>query len=325
MADARDTLLLPFDQDLLPQPDGDWLFLEAQPLPGGALPEVLCEQGHRGFYLALEQAGYNTAAERDEISRAGALVLANRNRIANERNLARAWNATREGGVVAFAGDTNSSVKALRKWAGRRTEVAGSLSKHHAVVFWLIKSGDDWPLAEAPAVNHEFHVAPGMFSARDIDKGSALLAEQFVGKLHGRVADFGAGWGYLSAKALEVSVEHIELYEADHAALEAAKINAPGAASFSWCDITSEAPLRSNGGGTFDTIIMNPPFHTSRAAEPALGQTFIEAASKALPQGGRLLMVANSRLPYEAVLTKHFRRFSALTHRDGFKVLEAVR
>jgi len=159
-----------------------------------------------------------------------------------------------------------------------------------------------------------------MFSARDIDKGSALLAEQFASKLHGRVADFGAGWGYLSAKALEAGVEHIDLYESDYAALEAAKINAPGAAGYNWCDITREAPK-----GPFDTIIMNPPFHTSRAAEPALGQAFIEAASKALPQGGRLLMVANSRLPYEAVLTKHFRRFSALFHRDGFKVLEAVR
>ena len=112
----------------------------------------------------------------------------------------------------------------------------------------------------------------------------------------------------------------ISLYEADHAALEAAKINAPQAADYHWCDLTREAPR-----GPFDTIIMNPPFHTGRAAEPALGAAFIEAASKALPQGGRLLMVANTRLPYEAVVTQHFRRFSALVERDGFKVLEAVR
>lgn len=320
MADARDTLLLPFEQGLLPEPDDLWIFFEAKPLPGNTLTTLACEQGHRGFHLALQQAGYDNAPRRDESDRAGALILANRNRIANEQNLARAWNTTREGGYVVFAGDTNSSVKALRKWAGERAEVAGSLSKHHAVAFWLVKTGDDWQLPDAPSVSHQFHVAPGMFSARDIDKGSALLAEQFPGKLHGRVADFGAGWGYLAAKALEAGVEHIELYEADHAALDAAKINAPGAAGFNWCDITREAPK-----GPFDTIIMNPPFHTTRAAEPALGAAFIEAASKALPQGGRLLMVANSRLPYEAVLTKHFRRFSALVHRDGFKVLEAVR
>ena len=102
MADARDTLLLPFAQGLVPEPDKDWLFFEARPLPGNALSEVQCEQGHRGFHLALQDAGYDTAPQRDAGDRAGTLVLANRNRIANERNLARAWNATREGGHVVF-------------------------------------------------------------------------------------------------------------------------------------------------------------------------------------------------------------------------------
>ncbi|MEM1317751.1 MAG: methyltransferase [Pseudomonadota bacterium] len=320
MADARDTLLLPFEQGHLPAPGGDWLFLEARTLPGAAHTDVVCEQGHRGFHLDLQRAGYDSAPRRDGTDFAGSLVLANRNRIANERNLARAWNATADGGLIVFAGDTKSSVKALRKWAGQRAEIGGSMSKHHAVVFWLVKHGDDWPLPEGSAVKHNYHVAPGMFSARDIDKGSALLAEQFPGKLHGRVADFGAGWGYLSAKAKESGATDISLYETDHAALEAAKINVPDAVAYNWCDLTREGPK-----GPFDTIIMNPPFHTDRAAEPALGAAFIEAAAKALPQGGRLLMVANTRLPYEAVIRQHFRRFQLLVERDGFKVLEAVR
>ena len=43
----------------------------------------------------------------------------------------------------------------------------------------------------------------GIFSADHIDPGSALLAEHLPKNLRGRVADLGAGWGFLSRAALE--------------------------------------------------------------------------------------------------------------------------
>ena len=45
---------------------------------------------------------------------------------------------------------------------------------------------------------------------------------------------------------------------------------------------------------------MNPPFHTRPRADPALGQAMIRKAAAALRRGGRLFMVANRQLPYEA-------------------------
>ncbi len=70
---------------------------------------------------------------------------------------------------------------------------------------------------------------------------------------------------------------------------------------------------------------MNPPFHTSRAADLALGVSFIRAARRMLAPDGVLWMVANRHLPYDAVLTELF-----LTVEDGggdgaFRVIRAAK
>ena len=75
--------------------------------------------------------------------------------------------------------------------------------------------------------------------------------------------------------------------------------------------------------GHFDAIVMNPPFHTGRAADPGLGQAFIAAAASALVPGGRLLLVANRHLPYEAALGAAFSHVQRIREADGFKVVEA--
>ena len=71
--------------------------------------------------------------------------------------------------------------------------------------------------------------------------------------------------------------------------------------AFHWLDLAFEKVARD-----FDVIVMNPPFHRGRAAEPDIGQAMIRAASKALKPGGQLFMVANRGLPYEAVLKGGF-------------------
>ena len=48
-----------------------------------------------------------------------------------------------------------------------------------------------------------FVTAPGMFSPDHADPGSRRLADALAGRLSGRVADLGAGWGWLARAALE--------------------------------------------------------------------------------------------------------------------------
>ena len=328
MADYRNTLILPFERGVLAEPrSGEfWALLNAEPLPETDIHlknKLVCEQGFRPTFLDLENAGFNVKPELTEQGPLhGCLVLCSRSRAVNERNAVRAWNALRDGGVLAIAGNKTSGIQPLRKWVGQRAELAGSLSKHHAVVFWLTKSGGPWPKFDHGETVDGFVIEPGMFSANGPDTGSQVLARHFDERIYGRVADFGAGWGYLSKCLLDTCdrVEQLDLFEADHASLDAARKNVGNRARFHWTDLAREAP-----SGPFNWIIMNPPFHSGRAALPDLGNQFIEAAAKALPAGGRLLMVANTNLPYERTLQSLFKKVERIDQDKGFKVLEAVR
>ena len=337
MADFRDTLMLPFLTGALglPAPGERWSVLNADvlPLPKGIHPSQLnCEQGLRPKFLKLQEAGYTVEPELSDIKDQDAcLVLAHRARAVNERNMMRGWNSLKSGGRLVFAGDKNSGVQSIRKWAGKLTDIGGSQSKHHAVVFWLQKEGDNWSQEvlkkpDSSFLGGDYKLAAGMFSADGPDAGSQVLVEQFNNRISGSVADFGAGWGYLSHELAKncPGVKKLDLFEADWASLEAAKSNVGDtkgiAAGFHWCDLTQEPPK-----GPYDWVVMNPPFHTGRAAEPDLGKTFIKTAARVLPAGGRLLMVANSNLPYEKTLNSLFKKVERLDQKSGFKVLEAVK
>jgi len=157
-----------------------------------------------------------------------------------------------------------------------------------------------------------------MFSYETIDKGSALLAPYLEG-LKGRVADLGAGWGWLAAQALGEDVSEIVLFEAEHAALEAAKANLPDPrAQFIWADVQALPKT-----APFDVVISNPPFHQGRAAQPEIGVGFINTAASLLAPKGRFLMVANRQLPYERALDARFRKVEMLAQTAGFKLFEA--
>lgn len=334
MADARDTLLLAFDKGLAQAPAAGsrWLYLNAQPLPahGNDLkPMFACEQGFRPHFLDLQKSGWQVEPSRhEEAGFDGAMVLVSRSRQLNEVMLSRAWDSVKPGGAIVVAGENNDGAKSLRKYVARHCGAAESLSKHHAIVFAFSRSGADNPFPpQTKPRRGAYEIAPGMFSADGPDEGSVMLAGHFNDRIEGDVADFGAGWGYLGASLLQAAfrLDSFDCIEADHASLEAAKLNLEGLSeetqlAFHWLDLAREAPP-----SRYDWIVMNPPFHDSHAANPALGVAFITAAAKALKPGGKLLMVANRNLPYEAALAEAFATFSTLEENGRFKVIEAVR
>lgn len=93
------------------------------------------------------------------------------------------------------------------------------------------------------------------------------------------------------------------------------------ALAFHWHDVTTGL------GRRYDTIISNPPFHAQgRADRPDIGRRFITVAAQALQPGGRLWMVANRHLPYEAeLLAQQFASVRTVAQDRGFKVFEATR
>ena len=70
---------------------------------------------------------------------------------------------------------------------------------------------------------------------------------------------------------------------------------------------------------------MNPPFHTGKTQMMSMGQAFITHAAKSLKAGGILVFVANTHLPYEAIVAENFSFHRILSENHGFKIIEAVK
>jgi 16S rRNA (guanine1207-N2)-methyltransferase len=181
--------------------------------------------------------------------------------------------------------------------------------------------------AQRPIAGGRFVSRPGVFAWDRVDIASALLANQLPSDLAGRAADLGAGYGYLSARLLAhcPSIESLAVFEAEARALDLARQNlAPFesgvAIDYHWHDVTSGLP------GSYDVIVTNPPFHVQRGvSRPDIGRRFIAVAAAALRDGGRLWLVANRHLPYEAELAHNFANLRTVVQEHGFKIVEAIK
>ena len=319
---ALNALVLPFERQDRPYPDAEnrWVFFNAHPLPAASLwtSGLVCQQSFRPLFLDLQAARFDTVPVLRDAGFKGALVLADRTRAVNEANIARALLAVKEEAPIIVCGEKTSGIAPLKKWAARLGEVVDGFSKFHAQSFTLIAT----EAARRMAASVSIETDAGLFAKGKIDKGSAVLIETFDETLTGNCADFCSGTGHLAKALLDrAAPTSLTLVEAEFHAVEASRKALEGSrvpASFHWLDLTREPPP-----GRYDTIVMNPPFHTSRAAEPQLGQAMIRAAAKALRPGGRLRLVANRTLPYERTLQSVFGSFNEIIAKDGFKVLQA--
>ncbi len=312
----------------MPEPDAPSLVFGAMASPVlHDIPEPHCIQGFKPFVDALVAQGFSCATK-PEATFAQSFVKLGRHKDVNRLRFAQAWAFTQVDGFIVVSGDKTEGVEALIKELKAHMDLEGVLPKSHGKVFWVRRLEDnappaDWLSGAEPSVNKDgFATFAGVFSADKVDEGSKLLAAHLDGTAKGRVADLGAGWGYLSKQILDCSpkIDQLDLFEAEAAALEAAKLNVTDErAAFHWEDVT-------NLGGfdnSFDQVISNPPFHESRKSEPALGQAFIETSARILKGSGRLLMVANRQLPYEKSLEKAFRSVEKLADEKGYKVIVA--
>lgn len=337
--EALKTLFHPFETDViaLPNPGDRVLFLGAEPgfrLAAGFQADLALVQGFRPDYRSLLASGFRVTPTPEGDGFDAALVLVGRHRGQNENRIADAIERVNANGLVLVAGSKEDGIASLRKRVAGLMELEGQMPKYHGIVFWFRRPEDAAQILAAlregngeTLVEGGFRTMPGMFSHDRIDTGSRLLVESLPADLSGKVADFCAGWGYLAAEVLRRApgVKQIDLYEADFASLEAAKLSLADAGhsaarNFFWHDLLGEKVAEH-----YDAVVMNPPFHKARASDPLIGQGMIRAAAAALRRGGRLLMVANTALPYEAVLNAQFGGHKEIARDGGFKVLSATR
>ena len=289
----------------------------------GALPRdrTVVVQPIYPDHAALAAAGWTCATALPDGPLAAALVVVPRAKALARDLIAQTAAAAP---LVIVDGVKTDGIDALLKEVRARIAVEGPIVKAHGKLFWFTPTPgtfDDW-LAPEPAPVEGFVTAPGVFSADGIDPASRLLGDSLPADLGRRVVDLGAGWGYLAAQVLERSrVERLDLVEADHAALDCARRNVTDPrAHFHWADARSWA-----GVERVDCVVMNPPFHSGRAADAGLGRAFIQSAARLLSPSGQLWMVANRHLPYESALKHSFGEVREAAGDTRFKVHHATR
>lgn len=337
--DVLDALFLPFMDGSLQLPaDGSVLFLRAR--DGFRLREVarrdwLCEQSFKPFADALLRSGLTVGDAAHDARFQVVLLLPTRQRDEARALFAKAAHHVKDGGVVVACVPNAEGAKSAQSDLAALFGSVGHRSKHKCRVFWGAASSsldrvllESWLSLDAPQTNAAgYQSRPGLFAWDRVDIASALLAEHLPDDLSGCVADFGAGYGYLASQIVArcPHVAALDLYEAEARALEPARLNIEQAmrdharqlaVGLCWHDVTVGVERR------YDTIISNPPFHQGRADLPDLGRAFIAQAAHALLPQGRLWLVANRHLPYEATLADHFEQVRTVVVQDGFKVIE---
>ncbi len=258
-----------------------------------------------------------------------AIVELTRSKLENLANIAQAYAILNKGATLYIDGAKTDGIESILKALKNITALEGTYSKAHGKTIWLTKTGNNNPfaawmkLADTAKNKDGFYTTPGTFSADAIDPASALLCQNITHPLTGKGADLGAGWGMLSHHALQtyLDITQLNLYEAERLSLDCAQKNITDTrAEFHWQDVQT-LPAKS----AFDFILMNPPFHTSRKADPSLGRSFITKAAQMLAPKGRLWMVANKQLAYEGTLESCFHTWSYVAQTTQYKIIHARR
>jgi len=299
---------------LLPTPESDL----------HALPQsrVQVVQGFRPYFDHFQNAGYDCVTDSDAACVAAVVCLPRAK--AQARAMVHAA-CTRSDGLVIVDGVKTDGIDSIYKDVRKRVSIRGQITKAHGRIFWFDAGEDDFADWQAPQgqLADGYHTAPGVFSADAIDPASKLLVGALPNRLGRHVVDLGAGWGYLAGEVLkgDAKIETLDLVEADHTALACAQANVTDSrARFHWSDALAWEAL-----GPVDAVVMNPPFHTGRASDPALGRGFIATAARILAPAGVLWMVANRHLPYEAAMREQFGDVQDIAGDTRFKVLRAAR
>lgn len=345
MSAALETLMLAFQcGEGIPVP-ARALFLGAEPHPDlKAWPRVVGWQPFKPVATAWEKAGFKRTDDLTGEAWPLVMILPGKSKDETLAWFAMARDRLEPGGRIVVAMPNTAGAGRFEKELANAAGNIVSIQKHKCRAFHaLIDHPDEahftaWRKLGEPREISGFTVEAGIFSSDHIDPGSQLLADHLPAHLHGSVADLGAGWGFLSDAVLRrcPKIQRLDLFEADARALacarrnlshhqpETARLGSPPCFAedepkilYHWHDVTTGLP------DVYDAIVMNPPFHTGQATDVDLGRAFLKVASASLKRGGKLLLVANRQLPYEATLEASGLAWRKIAEDKVYKILFA--
>ena len=135
--------------------------------------------------------------------------------------------------------------------------------------------------AEFGGQAYRIQTAPGLFSPRGLDAGTALMLAQVEAQEGASFLDLGCGAGVVSRVATEAWRCQVTAVDVNARALRMTALNAPQA------EVIASNGFAGLAGRQFDIIASNPPYHT----DFGVARAFIEGAHAHLAPGGVLYLV----------------------------------
>lgn len=256
-----------------------------------------------------------------------------------------AYHALRPGGSCYLAGPNDEGVRtALRSMAalfgsvevlgyrgGARVGVAVRPERAAAAegefdLPWLDPDRFHRFEVEAPGGTLEVRSRPGVFSWDRPDRGSQALLEAMEVEGAERILELGCGNGIVGTAAARMAPgARVTMVDVDAEAVRSARRTADANDVGERCEVLASDGAAGVAERRFDRVLANPPFHVGKATDLEVPAQFVRDAARVLAPGGRLYLVANRTLPYEAWLSACFGSYRTAVDGREFKVLAAER
>lgn len=187
-----------------------------------------------------------------------------------------------------------------------------------------------WSKIECSGVSIDVAGLPGIFSLDGLDNGTRMLLETLAEEpvRADRLLDFACGAGVIGAwiqahqsarEAPVASVDGVDVQsQAVICARETYRRNSAAGAIFASDGLAAI-------DGLWPAIVTNPPFHTGVKTDTSMTEQFLRDVRRHMQPGGELRLVANSFLPYEALIKRHIGRVERLREDTRFTVYRAFR
>jgi 16S rRNA (guanine1207-N2)-methyltransferase len=171
---------------------------------------------------------------------------------------------------------------------------------------------------------YEVRSRPGVFSWDRPDRGSRALLEAMEVEGAREVLELGCGYGIVGTAAARLApAARVTMVDVDAEAVRSARRTADANGVGERCLVLASDGAAAVAERRFDRVLANPPFHVGRATDLEVPAQFVRDAFRVLAPGGRLYLVANRTLPYEAWLRACFGAYRTVVDGREFKVLAA--
>jgi 16S rRNA (guanine1207-N2)-methyltransferase len=278
---------------------------------------------------------------------AQAVVRVGKGRFATWADIGLAYAALKPGGQLLIHGHNEVGIvtwgKRVAQQLGQEIKIVSN--RAHSRVYAFVKTSAEIPqtlptkIPFHPDAAQQLLAYPGVFSHDALDAGTHLLMDgltQLAAQISppGCVVDLGCGAGHVGLWALRLFPDaQAILCDGDARAVRSARHNVEQLgfserARLAWWDAFEQFPDIFPAHKTSaqkivpDVVVINPPCHAGTALDYSVARQLFVVARQLCPHG-RILVVANRQLPYEADLAR-LGSVTVSAEKQGFKLLSVV-